>query len=349
MCVIDAIERATHDGRVTTIDHEIRFLTWPGIQPLDLVGPHEVFAGANIAADQLGRGGPRYRMRVLALDATEVAGESGLRFITEPADAATGRFDTLFLPGGMGSRDAAVDDAVIDEVRALQTRADRVATVCTGAFLAAAAGLFDGLRVATHWAWADTMARWYPAVHVDAEAMHIREQLPDGRPIWSSAGVMAGVDLALTMVEEDHDPEVAQLVGRGLVVHLRRPGCQSQFAAPMWTPPSPVEPIRRAQELIQAAPADDHSVETLARRVGLSARHLSRLFPAETGETPGRYVEQVRVDAARKHLESTSDGLAAIATAAGFGSAETLRRAFHRRLGISPDDYRRRFHLTPVR
>ncbi|MEM9130891.1 MAG: helix-turn-helix domain-containing protein [Actinomycetota bacterium] len=336
-----------------TDDHDIRFLTWPGIQPLDLVGPYEVFAGANRTADALGRGGPRYRLRVLALDATTITAESGLQLVTEPTgpgvDGDDDRFDTLILPGGDGSRDAANDPAVVAEVAALASRADRLATVCTGTFLAAAAGIVDGCRVATHWAWAQTLAQWYPDVHVDAEAMHVCDALPDGRPVWSSAGVTAGIDLALAMVEHDHDPEVAQTVGRWLVVHLRRPGSQSQYAAPMWADPSPVPPIRQAQGLIQAAPADDHGLENLARRVGLSSRHLSRLFQAETGETPGRYVERVRVDLARQELETGNTDLGAVARLVGFGSSETLRRAFHRRLGVSPDDYRRRFRLEPSR
>ncbi len=332
-----------------TIDHDIRYLTWPGIQPLDLVGPHEVFAGANRAADALGRGGPRYRQRIVAIDAATVTTESGLQLVTEPVTDDDEPFDTLILPGGDGARDAAADPAVTTELAALAARAGRVASVCTGTFPAAAAGILDGCRVATHWAWAPTLADRYPDVEVDAEAMHVCDSLADGRPVWSSAGVTAGIDLALAMVEADHDPEVAQTVGRWLVVHLRRPGSQSQFAAPMWAEPSPIAPIRHAQTLIQAAPADDHGIENLARRVGLSTRHLSRLFQAETGETPGRYVERVRVDLARQEIETGAADLGAVARLVGFGSQETLRRAFHRRLGVSPDDYRRRFRLHPTR
>lgn len=334
---------------MSTIDHHIRFLTYPGIQPLDLVGPYEVFAGANRTADALGRGGPRYRLRTLALDATTITAESGLQLVTEPTTADSGDIDTLILPGGDGSRQAAECPALIAEVATLAARSRRVASVCTGAFLAAAAGIVDGCRVATHWAWAPTLAQRYPNVNVDAEAMHVRDAMADGRPVWSSAGVTAGIDLALAMVEQDHDPEVAQTVGRWLVVHLRRPGNQSQYAAPMWADPSPVPPVRQAQNLIQAAPADDHSLGALAVRVGLSSRHLSRLFQAETGETPGRYVERVRVDRAREQLETGNADLSAVARLVGFGSAETLRRAFHRRLGVSPDDYRRRFRLAPSR
>ncbi|MEM8924596.1 MAG: GlxA family transcriptional regulator [Actinomycetota bacterium] len=332
-----------------TTDHHVWLLIWPGVQALDLTGPHEVFAAANRVADGLGRGGLRYRLRVVATEAQVVRSESGLGVAAEAvgdvtADPTAVRPNTLVLPGGDGVHDAAADPEVVAVTRALAADADRVATVCTGAFLGAAAGLLDGRRVATHWARAARLAEQHAAVDVDPHSLHHH----DG-PVWSSAGVTAGIDLALAVVEHDHDAEVAQTVGRWLVVHLRRPGGQSQFASPVWTPPAAAAPVRRAQEFVNGAPGDDHSVGNLAARVGVSPRHLTRLFLAETGETPGRFVERIRIDAARALLETEEAGLDVIAERCGFGSSETLRRAFQRRLGLSPNDYRHRFRLTARR
>ncbi|MEL7155074.1 MAG: helix-turn-helix domain-containing protein [Actinomycetota bacterium] len=331
------------------VEHRVWFLAWPGIQALDLVGPHEVFAAANRVADGMDRHGPRYRTRVVSAEATVVPSESGLALHAEAVGPRSGPGPhTLVLPGGDGVHQAAADRQVTELVAALAQRADRLATVCTGAFLAAAAGLLEGRRVATHWARARRLSATNPGVEVDAEAIHLCDREGGDLPVWSSAGVTAGIDLALAMVEHDHDPEVAQVVGRWLVVHLRRPGGQSQFAAPMWAPPSSLAPVRAAQSLVQAGPAEDHSVAALAARVGVSARHLTRLFAADTGETPGRYVERIRVDLAREELEAGAADLAAVARRCGFGTTETLRRAFHRRLGVAPDDYRRRFRLEPA-
>lgn len=328
---------------MSTVEHHIWFLAWPGIQALDLVGPHEVFAAANHVADGLGRTGPRYRLRVVTVDGSPIVSESGLTITAERLPGGNNGPDTLIIPGGDGVHEAATDRETIRVTRALGTTVPRLATVCTGTFLAAAAGLLDGHRVATHWARAERLAAAYPRIEVDEQALHVH----DGN-VWSSAGVTAGIDLGLAMVEHDHDAEVAQISARWLVVHLRRPGGQSQFAAPVWTEPSPIEPIRRAQELVRASPGSDHAVTTLAREVGLSPRHLTRLFRTEVGDTPARFVEQVRVDAARHELESSDVGLATVAKRCGFGTGETLRRAFHRRLGLSPDEYRRRFRLRPT-
>ncbi len=334
------------------------FVVYPGVQPLDVVGPHEVFGTANRVADGLGRPGLRYRTRLVTAPDPGTTGdggpvtittESGLDLVAQPVTGAEDRSagddpgpgpTTLVVPGGDGVRDAARHGPTVDLVARSGRAAERVASVCTGAFLAAAAGLLDGRRVATHWAWARQLATAHPEVSVDADAIH---RCDDG--VWSSAGVTAGIDLALAIVEQDLDPEVAQVVARWLVVYLRRPGGQSQFAAPIWEPASPLDPIRRAQELIHSEPGAELSVAAVAAQVGLSTRHLTRLFTAELGETPARFVERVRVDRARHRLETSSADLATIARSCGFGTAETLRRAFHRRLGIGPDEYRRRFAL----
>jgi transcriptional regulator GlxA family with amidase domain len=198
--------------------------------------------------------------------------------------------------------------------------------------------LLDGKRVCTHWARAGALARRFPALDVDAEPIFIR----DG-DVWTSAGVTAGIDLALAVVEHDHGAEVAQVVARWLVMFLRRPGGQAQFAAPIWSERAELEPVRAAQELIEAEPGADHRVGVLASRVGMSARHFTRRFTEEVGISPGQYVAAVRTDAARRELEATGATVDLIARRCGFGTAETMRRTFTRRIGVSPDQYRRRF------
>jgi len=198
--------------------------------------------------------------------------------------------------------------------------------------------LLDGRTVTTHWARADRLANEFPLLDVDADPIWTR----DGN-VWTSAGVTAGIDVALALVEDDHGVDVAETVARWLVMFLRRPGTQSQFAAPVWRTRARDEPIRRAQELIEADPGADHRLRVLARRVALSERHFLRRFTAELGITPARYVAAARVDAARRELEAGTDTIAAIAARVGFGTAESMRRTFVRDLGTAPDDYRRRF------
>jgi transcriptional regulator GlxA family with amidase domain len=181
----------------------------------------------------------------------------------------------------------------------------------------------------------------FPSLRVDADPIYIR----DGA-VWTSAGVTAGIDLALAMVQDDHGTEVAQTVARWLVMFLHRPGGQTQFAAPVWVPRAERSTVSAVQSLVEAAPGGDHRVPTLAAAAAMSERHFSRVFAAEVGEPPGRYVERVRLEAARRELETTDSTLSVIATRCGFGTAETLRRCFQRRLGVSPDSYRRRFRLT---
>jgi transcriptional regulator GlxA family with amidase domain len=217
-----------------------------------------------------------------------------------------------------------------------------VVSVCTGAFALAAAGLLDGLSATTHWRHATTLADTYPAVDVLADPIYLRQ----GR-IWTAAGVTAGIDLALALVEADHGVDVAQAIARELVVFLRRPGGQSQFAGPVWTTPARQPTIRAAQDIIHADPAADLRVPVLAARVGMSERHFSREFARALGSPPGDYVEQVRVDTARRLLESEPVLVSVAAARAGFGTAETMRRAFVRRLGVAPDHYRRRFAAVP--
>ncbi|HXP28117.1 MAG TPA: helix-turn-helix domain-containing protein, partial [Solirubrobacteraceae bacterium] len=214
----------------------------------------------------------------------------------------------------------------------------RTASVCTGAFVLAAAGLLDGCRATTHWASAAALARLYPNVDVDPEPIFVR----DGR-IWTSAGVTAGMDLALALVERDHDRDAALTIARHLVLFLRRPGGQSQFSATLAAQQPEREPLREVQRSVVEDIAGEHSVEAMAARAHMSARHFARAFRAETGVTPARYVERVRLEAARRRLEDGSQPIATVAAACGFGTAETMRRVFLRMLDVGPAEYRRRF------
>ena len=319
------------------------FIAYDGIQALDLTGPFEVFDGANQVLDDLAPQRPRYRSTVVSIDGGLITTESGLQLATVAAASIDEPIHTLVIPGGLGAQDASGDERLVTVVGALAERADRVVTVCSGAFVGAAAGLLDGCRVTTHWARAGALALRFPAVEVDAEPIYVH----DGR-VWSSAGVTAGIDLALALVEHDHDAEVAQIVARWLVMFLRRPGGQTQFATPVWTERAELAPIRQAQDHIDTDPGGDHRVGLLADRVGLSERHFTRRFTEEVGASPAQYVIAVRVEAARRALETTTDTVDSIARRVGFGTGETMRRTFARRLGVSPDQYRRRFHRRPA-
>ena len=311
------------------------FLGFDGVQSLDIAGPFEVFSGANAALRR-----EVYALRLVSRDGSPIASESWLTFRTEPIPNQVPAGLTLVLPGGAGARHGSRDPALVATVAELAARAERVVTVCTGSFLAAAAGLADGRRLGTHWNHAAELSERFPATRVEPDAIYVR----DGE-LWSSAGVTAGIDLALAVVEHDHGAEVAQLIARHLVMFLRRPGGQSQFATPVWTERARTGPIQAAQHRIDADPAGDHRLDRLARTVGMSTRHFARCFAAETGVTPGQYVARVRVEAARRALESSDATVDTIAAQCGLGTAETMRRTFHRQLGVSPDDYRSRFRL----
>jgi transcriptional regulator GlxA family with amidase domain len=322
--------------------HEVLIPVFTGVQPLDVTGPHEVLAGAT---HLLGTTDSRlgYRLSLVAAQPGPVRAESGLGLVADGPLPESGPIGTLLVPGGFGTRAMVSDEAFVGWLRRAADRADRVVSVCTGALLLAAAGILDGLSATTHWRYAPVLARRFPAVDVQTDAIYLRQ----GR-IWTSAGVTAGIDVALALVEDDHGAEVAQQIARELVVFLRRPGGQSQFAGPVWSPPAKNPSVRSAQDLIHGDPAADLRVPVLAARVGMSERHFSREFTKALGCPPGDYVEQVRVDTARRVLESEPVLVTVAAARAGFGSAETMRRAFLRRLGVAPDQYRRRFAVTPI-
>ena len=313
-------------------------VAFDGMQPLDAIGPHEVFAGATAVLAARKKPAAGYHLTIVSRLGTPITTESGLQIVTAPLPQGNQKIDTLLIPGGDGSRTARYDDRLVGWIRGAARDSRRIATVCTGAFIAAEAGLLDGRTVTTHWARAQQLADDYPRVTVDADPIYRR----DGN-VWTSAGVTAGIDLALAMVEADHGTDVAQTVARWMVMFLHRPGGQTQFATPVWVPRATRSAVRDAQDHIDTQPADDHRLDLLAARAAMSSRHFSRVFTAQVGETPARYVERVRVEAARSELESTTTSLDVIATNCGLGTAESLRRAFQRRVGVAPDAYRRRF------
>jgi len=318
----------------------VAILVFPEVQSLDVTGPLEVFSAAQTLIEATGRPDRGYEVVLVSSDGARLQTSSGLSIVPHAAFAGLpGRVDTLVVAGGNGSRAAAADPQTLAWIAAASKRARRTASVCTGAFILAAAGLLDGRRVTTHWASAAELARLYPAVRVDPEPIYLR----DGR-VWTSAGVTAGMDLALALVEEDLDREAALTIARHLVLFLRRPGNQSQFSATLAAQEPSREPLREVRRHVVEHLDGDLSVQELAERAHMSPRHFARSFRAQTGVTPARYVESVRLEAARRALEDDNAPVAEIAKSCGFGTAETMRRAFLRSLAVGPAEYRRRFH-----
>ncbi|OBA78243.1 transcriptional regulator [Mycobacterium sp. 1164966.3] len=312
---------------------KVLMVGFPGVQALDLVGPHEVFTGASMLT------GGGYEVAIVSPGGQPVTTVTGLAFMAEALPDPGDPVDTVMLPGGAGVDAARSDPEFVNWIKEVSRTARRLVTVCTGAFLAAEAGLLDGCRATTHWAFAGRLARDFPRVNVDPDPIFIRSS----ETVWTAAGVTSGIDLALSLVENDQGTEVAQTVARWLVLYLRRPGGQTQFAAPVWMPRAKRAPIREVQESIEAEPGGSHNIDDLARRAAMSPRHFTRVFTDEVGEAPGQYVERIRTDAARRQLEESDDTVVAIAARCGFGTAETMRRNFIRRIGVSPDQYRKAF------
>lgn len=318
----------------------IVILAYEGVQSLDVTGPLEVFATAQrlLAAQPQGQA-RGYEVTVRSRDGAPVRCSSGLGLVPDGELSSEPRaIDTLLIPGGDGRRRAVQDAELIEWIARASGRARRTVSVCTGAFLLARAGLLGGRRVTTHWAWAAELQAEYPDVRVDAEPIYIAEG-----DLWTSAGVTAGIDLALALVEQDHDRGLALKIARRLVMFLRRPGGQAQFSATLVAQQPAREPLREIQRELVEDVGGDHRVEAMAQRAHMSPRHFARAFRAETGLTPARYVERVRLEAARRRLEESEEAVGGIAAACGFGTAETMRRAFLRSLGVAPAEYRRRF------
>nr|WP_093734562.1 DJ-1/PfpI family protein [Streptomyces sp. SID4948] len=307
-------------------------LVYDGVTLLDVAGPAEVFAEAN-------RSGADYRLVMLSPTGADVTSSLGIRIGVDAA-AASAAAHTLMVAGtDLYPRDPVAPD-VVEAVRTLAPGAGRIVSICTGAFVLAAAGLLDGKRATTHWKVAHRLASRSPASRVDPDAIYVR----DGST-YTSAGVTAGIDLALALVEEDHGPALARDVARSLVVYLQRAGGQSQFSAPLHGPPPRSPAIRRITDLVAADPHGDHSVTALAGQLHVSPRHLTRLFRDELSTTPARYVESIRFDLAKALLDQ-GHATAQAADLAGFPSYESMRRVFAREMSMSPAAYQRRFRTT---
>ncbi|MGW4804531.1 GlxA family transcriptional regulator [Kitasatospora sp. NPDC004272] len=317
---------------------------FPDVDLLDVTGPAEVFALAG--RESGGRAG--YRVELAGPAEGLVRTSAGVRLAVDLTfEQVTGAVDTLLVPGavepgadGAGPR-ARIDREVVAWVERLAPSARRVASVCVGAHLLAAAGLLDGRRATTHWSTAAQLAADHPEVTVDPDPIFVRS----GR-IWTGAGISACMDLALALVAEDHGEELAMAVARHLVMYLKRQGGQSQFSVPLSTPPTARRDIDDLRLHIAEHPDADLSAAALAARMCLSERHFARVFRQETGTTPAAYVEAVRLEAARRLLEGTDRPLEQVAAASGLGSVETLHRTLRRRLGTTPAAYRKRFRVT---
>jgi transcriptional regulator GlxA family with amidase domain len=307
-------------------------VAFPGVQTLDVTGPAEVLRAATLFHP------PGYHVTVAAPEAVPLR-TSTVSFLPDARlDQVKGEIDTLLVAGGVGTLRAQEDPWLVDWIADAASRSRRVASVCTGALLLAKAGLLDGRRATTHWASCAELARRYPQVSVEPDRIFVR----DGN-VATSAGVTAGMDLALALVEEDLGRDVAMEAARWLVVFLQRPGGQAQFSAQLAAQAADRMPLRELQAWIPDHLDEDLSVPALARRACMSDRNFARAFRRETGMTPGAYVEVARVERARIALESGDLPVETVARQAGFGTVETMRRAFRRRVGVSPADYRTRF------
>jgi transcriptional regulator GlxA family with amidase domain len=314
----------------------IMVLAVPPAEELDIVGPWDVFASVNNALAERGRA---YAIElVIGGKQRSFRGDSGLTIVGDSSYTnVSGDPDTLVVVGGTGairSRDRAISRWIRQKAKA----ARRVASICTGAFLLAEAGLLDGRRATTHWMFTGEMATRFPKVKVDPDPIFVR----DGN-VYTSAGVTAGMDLALALVEEDLGSAMALRIARTLVLFLRRPGGQSQFSTLLSGQASEIKPLRELGVWMTENLGRDLSVSVLASRVAMSDRNFARVFARELGVTPARYVEQLRLEAARRELELSDRGMEEVALASGFSSAELLRRAFMRRYRISPHAYRDHF------
>jgi transcriptional regulator GlxA family with amidase domain len=314
----------------------IEVLTFPAVQLLDVTGPVQVFASANDLATNAG-GAPPYRLKLVTQGDEGVTSSAGVALTAGPLSKRGEALDTLLVAGGQGVEAAAANPVLLDWVRQRATQARRVASVCTGAFLLAAAGILDGRRAVTHWKDCARLAQRFPAVRVEPDPIFVC----DGR-VWTSAGVTAGIDLALALVEEDLGHSVALAVARYLVVFLKRPGGQAQFSAALALQAAENK-FGALHDWINGHLGDELSLSVLADQAGMSERSFSRHYAEATGQTPARAIEQLRVEAARRLLSESRTPVKRIAQRCGFGSEETMRRSFSRVLAVTPQDYRSRF------
>ncbi|MBO2454624.1 GlxA family transcriptional regulator [Actinomadura barringtoniae] len=319
--------------------HRVVLAVFPDVDLLDVTGPAEVFALAN--REMSGR--TPYEVCLAAPEGGLVRTSAGVRLATDLSfDQVGDRVDTLVVPGAVDATGAPViDPEVVAWIETTAPHARRVASVCVGAHMLAAAGLLAGRRATTHWATADRLAADHPDITVDPDPIYVRSG-----NVWTGAGISACMDLALALVAEDHGERLALTVARQLVMYLKRQGGQSQFSVPLWQAPTERREIDELRSWIAANVTEDLSAAALADRMCLSERHFTRVFRKETGVTPAAFVEEARVETARRLLEGTDESLERVAAECGLKTPETLHRAFRRRLGTTPAAYRRRFRTA---
>ena len=322
----------------TTRTATIGMLGFDEANALDVTGPLEAFSNANDLAREAGAPAAPYEIVLIGARRAPFRAESGLLFRPHATFRDAPPLDTLIVPGGRGLREPATNAKVSAWVGRNADRIRRVATVCTGVYGVAPTGLLDGRKVATHWRYAEALAARFPALRVDGNALFVK----DGR-FYTSGGITAGIDLALALIEEDHGPQLALAVARELVVYLKRSGGQEQYSEPLKFQVRSADRFADLVAWIDAHPERDLSVEALASRACLSTRQFRRRFAAAFGCAPAAYVEDVRMAEARRRLALRGGTVEAIATSVGFASADAFRRAFERRFGVPPREYRARF------
>jgi transcriptional regulator GlxA family with amidase domain len=319
----------------------IAFLVFPPVRELDIVGSLDVFSTAN----RLSGKRPLYEVTVIHTESRhEVVGMSGLSLLGhQDYRSFRGEIDTLLVPGGIGSEEGHPTEGAVKWLRKAAAKSRRVGSICTGAFLLARAGLLDGRRVTTHWAFARELESRFPQVKVDPTPIWIQ----DGN-IYTSAGVTSGIDLSLALIEEDHGSSLALAVARNLVVFLRRPGTQAQFSVSLGSQTGEKNALNELIVWIAEHLDKDLSVPVLASRTAMSPRNFHRVFTSTVGKSPARFVEELRVEAARRQIERTAKSLDEIAARCGLGSADAMRRSFLRLLDSTPSEYRSRFRSSGI-
>ena len=330
-----------HSLKIEEKPKRIALLAFNDAEILDITGPLDVFAMTDRLMRLSGRTTkPIYTVEILSDQPGPITTMGGFRILADRAYTSVGDdIDTLFVSGGIDAVKVMLHHkAMLNWLSFMEARVRRLGSICTGAFLFAKCGLLDGRRATTHWAYCEQLVKEYPQIKVEPDQIYVR----DGS-IYTSAGITAGIDLALAMVEEDLGREVAMLVARQFVMFLKRPGGQSQFSLYLTTEASNHESISQLQAWIIENPTEDLHVDKLAERMAMSSRNFARIFTKETGKTPARFVEAARIDTARRFLEDTLLSVETIADKSGFGDSETMRRAFIRQLSVNPQSYRTRF------
>jgi transcriptional regulator GlxA family with amidase domain len=342
------VTRSQNNGRAVVPSRRIIFVAGPGTEILDLVGPLQVFARASDTFCRENPGAhPIYSIEVVSISSgNSLTANCGLSFAAHKTfRQVRGKIDTLLVAGGDAIEQNKINAEAVRWLRTIAKRVRRVGSVCTGAMLLARAGLLDGRRATTHWNWCETLIRRAPRANVDPNPIFVRDE-----NVYTSAGVTAGMDLALALVEEDHGSRLALKVARNLVLYLRRPGGQSQFSAALSLQIADRKPLPELEAWVLDNLNKSLTVPVLAQRVAMSPRNFARVFVHEMKTTPAKFVERLRVEAARRRLEESQNSMETIASECGFGNINSMRNAFQRTLKIPPGQYRRHFrHVKPRR